>query len=49
VTAVAYPGFPSNCYSNPNINADDKLQALFGGKTQATMFERERVSNRIYP
>jgi chromatin remodeling complex protein RSC6 len=29
-----------------NINADDKLQALFGGKTQATMFELAKFVNQ---
>ena len=29
-----------------NINADDKLQALFGGKTQATVFELTRFVNQ---
>jgi upstream activation factor subunit UAF30 len=28
-----------------NINADDKLQALFGGKTQVTMFELTKLVN----
>ena len=29
-----------------NIKADEKLQALFGGKTQATMFELTRFVNQ---
>ena len=29
-----------------NINADEKLQALFDGKTQATMFELTRFVNQ---
>jgi upstream activation factor subunit UAF30 len=29
-----------------NINADDKLQALFGGKPQATMFELTKFINQ---
>jgi upstream activation factor subunit UAF30 len=29
-----------------NIKADDKLQALFGGKTQATMFELTKFVNQ---
>ena len=29
-----------------NLNADDKLQALFGGKTQATMFELTKFVNQ---
>jgi upstream activation factor subunit UAF30 len=29
-----------------NINADDKLQALFGGKRQATMFELTKFVNQ---
>jgi upstream activation factor subunit UAF30 len=28
-----------------NINADDKLQALFGGKPQVTMFELTKLVN----
>lgn len=28
-----------------NINADDKLQAPFGGKTQVTMFEPTKLVN----
>jgi upstream activation factor subunit UAF30 len=29
-----------------NINADDKLRALFGGKAQATMFELTKFINQ---
>jgi chromatin remodeling complex protein RSC6 len=29
-----------------NINADDKLRALFGGKPQATMFELTKFINQ---
>jgi upstream activation factor subunit UAF30 len=29
-----------------NINADDKLQAVFGGQTQATMFELAKFVNQ---
>ena len=29
-----------------NINADDKLRALFGGKMQATMFELTKFVNQ---
>jgi chromatin remodeling complex protein RSC6 len=29
-----------------NINADDKLRALFGGKAQVTMFELTKLVNQ---
>jgi upstream activation factor subunit UAF30 len=29
-----------------NINADDKIRALFGGKSQATMFELTKFINQ---
>lgn len=29
-----------------NINADDKLQAVFGGKSQVTMFEMTKLVSK---